>query len=691
MSGKSFVRRVRSQIFWLAVVSLWFLATDSTVAATATVSGYWTNPATWGGGPVPGPGDVVTINGGVTVTNDTAVSGALISMDVGGTLVFSGWNSAITATTVSVTGTVTHLQNSATNSPWTPDHRVYIVCSNLTMGLTGKIDVTGMGYNGARTGARGYGPGGSTGNSGGGYGGLGGGFGGAQPDSLTYGSATNPMDPGSAGSGVAGDQGGDGGGVIRIDATGDVTVNGTNILANGSNGRGGGGGSGGSVFITCRTITGTSGSRISAAGANCEWGNGRYTRGGGGGGRIAVSYNTTAQNAIAVPPIVFDAGPGLNYGDVGTLYFPDNRLLMETFAHRGQWMVPNFTNWAPSALTVTNGWLRFPFSGFRLTVTNGISLYGTNSQFHRLQFYDASVTCGGDVLLKGGNLYLLNSGGTTSSVFQSGGNLTLTNSAFYAVPVPDMVPFHNADFYVYAGQTNALTSNYGARVSVGSDVAIATNCWVYPYSHSTNGGSVYFEAGRLTLATPTCGINADGKGYRGAASNTKGYGPGGATGNAGAGYGGAGGGAGAGVTYGFSNAPVDPGSCGGGISGDRGNAGGGVAWIKVAGNVIVNGQITANGGTDGSTGGGSGGGIYLMCKRLTGTGSLSAGGSAAGPNSSVVGGGGGGRIAIWRVYDQYLGTTNTLAGASKGGASAATDGTIFLGQLRDAGTVFVVH
>lgn len=679
-------------LFGLSMAAVLALASAAqAVTWTATVGGNWTNAATWGGG-TPGNGDGAVINSGVSVTVDVSTA-SLNSFTNNGTLTFAGWNTVLTSTVVTVNGTITHPAQSATTTngsgQWIPDNRVYIVCSNLTMGASGKIDVSGQGYNGARSNARGYGPGGSTGNSGGGYGGLGGALNGGFSDSITYGSATNPVDPGSAGSGVSGDQGGDGGGVIRIDATGEIAVNGTNIMANGTS-RGGGGGSGGSVFITCRTLTGTSGSRIIAAGGSSTWGAGTYFRGGGGGGRIAVIYDTAAQNAISVPPIVFDARPGLNYADVGTLYFPDNRLLPETFAHSGQWMAPNFTNWAPSALTVTNGWLRVPFSGFSLNVTNGIALYGTNNQLNRLQFYDAAVTCGGDVLLKGGGLYFLSSGGTTASMFQSGGNLVLTNSSssFGA----NDVPAKNAEVYVFASRTNALTTNYGARVSIGLNVNTATNCWIYPYSHSTNGGSVYFEAGSLTLATNS-GINADGKGYRGAPTGTKGYGPGGATQNAGAGYGGAGGGSGAGITYGFSNAPLAPGSCGGGQYGDRGRAGGGLAWIKVAGNATINGAITANGGTDGTTGGGSGGGIYFVCRRLTGSGSFSANGSNAGPNSGGSGGGGGGgRIAIWRIPspDPFVGAATALPG-SGGGVPTASTGTVVWADVPLAGTVIMVR
>jgi len=36
-------------------------------------------------------------------------------------------------------------------------------------------------------------------------------------------------------------------------------------------------------------------------------------------------------------------------------------------------------------------------------------------------------------------------------------------------------------------------------VNVAGSMTVASNCWVYPSSHDTNGGSVYFRVKNLTV------------------------------------------------------------------------------------------------------------------------------------------------------------------------------------------------
>ena len=650
---------------WLGIGSaivVAMLASGVVHAATSAGSGYWTNSATWSGGTVPANGDDVVIASGHSVTVDVATA-SLNSLTNNGTLTFAGWPSTVlTATVVQVNGTITHKANAATASPWTPDNRIYIVCSNLTVAATKTIDASGKGYLHPASGVAGYGPGGGTsGRSGGSYGGTGGGSSGS-----TYGSVTNPVDPGSTGCGTGGDVGGDGGGGIRIEASGQVAVNGT-IAADGTRGVNGGGGAGGSVFISCRTITSAGGGRISAAGA--ATGQSLPTsNGAGGGGRIAAIYDTAAQGAVGAPPIVFSVQPGLySSGDIGTLYFPDNSFLTGVIPHSGQWMVSGVTNWAPNTLTLTNGWLRFPASGFSLAVTNGIAVYGTNVGINRLQLYDASVTCGSDALFNGAGLHLLSTGGATSSVFQSGGNLVFTNSA---------------ELYVYAGQTNGVAPVCGAFVGAAGELYLGTNCWVYPYAHNTNGGAVCFAVSNLTVAATNSGFNADAKGYRAAATGVRGFGPGGAPGGYnGGGYGGVGG-ANGGSTYGSAAAPAAPGSAGAGSSGDLGGAGGGAIWIQVTNRAVVNGVLSANGGTAGG-GGGSGGGIYIACRSFAASGAVLRASGGAG-NHAADGGGGGGRIAV--VYDPVAENGEALPALSlstmPGSGSFGDVGTLYFADNR---------
>ncbi|MBI2442256.1 MAG: hypothetical protein HYV35_12915 [Lentisphaerae bacterium] len=134
----------------------------------------------------------------------------------------------------------------------------------------------------------GYGPGRGQERRGAGYGGYGGNT--TAVYGLTYGSSNTPVDSGSSGgrypNSGAGYYGGAGGGVIRLEVTSSVTVDGTLTANGGDLGSPGysGGGSGGSIFIRCRNFTGATGGIIRANG-----GGGAYTQSAsGGGGRIAV-------------------------------------------------------------------------------------------------------------------------------------------------------------------------------------------------------------------------------------------------------------------------------------------------------------------------------------------------------------------------------------------------------------------
>ena len=249
----------------LGVCALAVLAVQIAKATpwTATVSGTWTNTATWGGSGTPDNGDDAAINSGVSVTVDVSTA-SLNNFTNNGTLTFMGWSTVMTATVVQVNGTITHgINTDTTPAPWTPDNRVCIVCTNLTVSSTGSINANAKGYQGQKVSNQisGYGPGGgahtaSSSSQGAGYGGQGGrgrdGFGG-----ITYGSTNAPTDPGSGGGSGYNGYGGNGGGAILIAATGAVTNNGT-ISADGEDGTSdhSGGGSGGSIYIACTTLSG---------------------------------------------------------------------------------------------------------------------------------------------------------------------------------------------------------------------------------------------------------------------------------------------------------------------------------------------------------------------------------------------------------------------------------------------------
>jgi hypothetical protein len=629
---------------------------------SAIQSGSWTNGATWGG-TAPVAGDQVTIGAGFTVTADVSTV-SLNSLNTLGTLVFSGWDTVITAATVAVGGTITHRPQSDISSSggWVPDARVALVCSTLTVLSGGAINASGKGYAGGVSGdLNGRGPaGGGSVNHSGGYGGFGG-----DGNGVTYGSTEAPADPGSGGGGWNTERGGNGGGVIWIEAADRAVVNGT-ISANGDTGYGNncGSGAGGSVYIHCGVFDGTGGV-LSAKGGDRQ----TYSASSGGGGRIAVIYtNLAAQAGIAVPSVRFSTAPGAEssvpskMGDVGTLYFPDSRFLTEVVAHSGQWMAPGFTNWSVNNLTISNAWIRFTATDFRLTVTNSLVVNGGSDPLNRFELIPSLIQCGGNLVLT------------------NGASLNLLASA-NSVPEAD---------------------GCGPRVTVGGMLWIGTNCVLYPTSHPTNGCGIGFQMNNLTIARGGS-INANVRGYRGGTNGTDhGKGPGGTLSSSfagGAGYGGAGGFSGnstpGGITYGSSNAPVHPGSGSGcsiwGTPYVLGKTGGGLVRLLVADRVVLDGSITANGaGPIDWSGGSSGGGIYIHCQKFSGAGSVSATGGASGPYHGG-GGGGGGRIAIWRGTDTSALSSITAAGGASGAGSAGATGTIYWGQRSRPGTVVTIQ
>jgi hypothetical protein len=154
---------------------------------------------------------------------------------------------------------------------------------------------------------------------GGGYGGYGAAGGGALAyGGMTYGTVTSPVIPGSGGGSYIPSGGGAGGGVIHLNVTGMLLLDGR-ISADGALGfnEGSGGGSGGSVSLNVGTITGAG--AISANGGNGN-GIGLTGGGGGGGGRIAIQYalnlffGTTAARG----------GSGSAWGGAGTIYTKAN-------------------------------------------------------------------------------------------------------------------------------------------------------------------------------------------------------------------------------------------------------------------------------------------------------------------------------------------------------------------------------
>jgi hypothetical protein len=258
----------------------------------------------------------MTVGGNLQLSSNTAL-----------VIYSASTNSSVTGygALVDVTGDIT-LGSNAWIYPWcnpTNGGGVFIKAKNVTIPASAGIGADLAGFksaNGCGPGLVSAPPNRSCG--GGGYGGNGGT--GKRVDSTggtAYGSSNAPIQPGSGGGtysnvtmGLAGvDYGGWGGGSIRIQARGTITLNGT--LTTRGQGLGffgssssSGGGAGGGIYLACRTIAGLgTGALIAKGGDANPYLSSSDGSGGGGGGRIAVwrVYGETSVVSCAV-----DGGTG---------------------------------------------------------------------------------------------------------------------------------------------------------------------------------------------------------------------------------------------------------------------------------------------------------------------------------------------------------------------------------------------
>jgi hypothetical protein len=608
-----------------------------------SVSADWFTAGNWAEDAVPVAGDVVTIAAGTALLTNSTPS--LTSLSLTGTLVFSNWNTTLSATNVMInSGGIATLPPAYTSTAMS--NNVVVVCSNLTVATGGKIDVDGKGYAG---GARfstspagdGHGPGRGIGNAygvGASHGGRGGGSVSVYPNAVYPGASpydvvASPQLPGSGGGGSATASGGlydggAGGGAVRINATGAVAVEGA-IMANGASGAGAG--SGGSIYIVCRTFTG-GGSVSVRGGAGYPYHNGG---GHGGGGCIAIDYNLEAQpeglsaSLLASPSgsLAGNYGSASTRGDFGTIWLRDDRFFGTVIGSTVSGRIFGFDALTRDALTVNNTWIRFAEEGFALTVANDLTVSGAAGMLQvgggaRLAVYQYEPRYATIDAWYGP----VTAGGTVPPVVTVGGNLTLSGGGALAL---------------YSAATNSVAPTHGALLDVAGRVSIASTSALYPYSHPTNGGSVRLEAKSVMVAAGGR-INGNGKGFAGAPGSGRSFGPGSveyAYYAPGGGHGGIGGSSYSitfgGSSYGSDETPVLPGSGGGRIQA----AGGSAIIIETEEGITVNGEVLAGGMFAGA-----GGSINLLCGTFAGTNGLL---NAAGSNADAHhGAGGGGRISV---------------------------------------------
>jgi hypothetical protein len=679
--------------------------------------GNWNDPATWVDGDtlgVPQAGSNVILNHAVTLSETTP---ELESFTNNATLTFNGWNTRLRAATVTVNGTITHPNQtdvagtSGVSADWTPDHRVWIVCTNLTVNASQSIDVNGKGYQGGqgthpRVG-RGSGGGGvyDTNTSGGG--GTHGGGGGLTGRASIYGSLTAPGDPGSGGGGNNWGNGGNGGGAVRIEAAGKVTLNGS-ITAdgNGPSHNRAGGGSGGAVFITCNAVAG--GGTLSANGAAINGENGQG--GAGAGGRIALAYDTAAQavqNATQTPTLTIRArqgGRGQSYSDAhgepGTLHLSDASFFPGAAVQGGVLHVAGVTALTLPSLAISGGMFGVA-EGTSLTVQGNVTATGRGGLYLR----NSAIAIGGNLSLTCG---ASDFGQTSIHAGASGslsvaGNLTTDrvriyygelNPAVQSVTVGgDFVLTNGAPLYVDCAATNETSPAYGARIAVGGEWRVASGTTVSLKSHSTSYSTPLFEVGSFMLEAGAT-INGNRLGSPGIATPTYSNGLGIGRGQGkfdagGGGHGGSGGqnGSGFGIEYGSSDTPVTAGSSGGTSAWTQslGGSGGSCFRLVAARDVRIDGTVSMDGGDapHERAGAGSGGGIYIHCRAFSGAGTIQAKGGSVTLGGKTGGGGGGGRIAVWsQNKDGWVGSlSNPVSVAGGTGGTAGATGTLVWGAI----------
>ncbi len=293
-----------------------------------------------------------------------------------------------------------------------------------------------------------------------------------------------------------------------------------------------------------------------------------------------------------------------------------------------------------------------------------IALISTDSPDPFLGRVSAKGGLGGGTAGGAGTIYTDFSASVGQIIVDNGGRAGTNTSV---VPLPGTVDLSLSDGALLAWPSGVQVRN----------LLIRSNAWLVG-SNQTIGvtGTAWIQSGG--------GISADGSGYRagssysaGTITNEAGVESGGGGGHAGLGASSASGAAG-GLFSGCMTAPADAGGAGGGTHADcRGGAGGGVLNLAVTGNLLLDGQVSADGLPGGGNGGGgAGGSVVVSASRLFGTGRISAnGGAGAGEG----GGGGGGQVLLTTASPGMAFAGSVMArGGTGGGPLAGGAGTLCL-------------
>ena len=325
------------------VMKAWGAGTSPLIAGAGTIYTRLSNQS--------GLGLAVVANGGRTGTNTFLPAAGTPSYDLavqeGGVASLSG---------LQAFGNLTVASNAfVVLAPHSLPPPFVIISGSATVQAGGAIIGDGLGYSG------GFGPGaGKPGYftpysaGGGSYGGYGTSTKAGGPTGISYGFPDQPTDWGSGGgsypSGTT--YGGPGGGALRLNVTGTLTVDGR-ISSDGGTGltQACGGGSGGSIWLNVGKLAGAG---VISANGGAGYGSG----GAGGGGRIAFYYST---NNFTGTVRAWGGASGTNFAGAGTIYTKPANQTASVLVDNGQ---------QPG----TNTTLGSLVSGFDLTLRGGATM-----------------------------------------------------------------------------------------------------------------------------------------------------------------------------------------------------------------------------------------------------------------------------------------------------------------------------
>ena len=396
----------------VALTALFSLTTlqAAKIAWQGNVNNDWFEAGNWNPAQVPDNGDQVVIDGATATRDQVVISDVTANLAslviTQATLVFTNWDTVLQADQVLVAdGGKLTLPDAFDDEMMS--NRIAIVCSDFTLATNGIIDVAGLGYtndcgpgigavsSGNRAGGAGHAGQGELGGAWGAYGGQ------------AYGDIREPIAPGSGGRSATVNNGigGNGGGAVRIDATGQVTIHGVISADGGDSPKYGSGGSGGSIYITCHTLSGNG--RLSANGGIRE-----HLNGNGSAGRIALHYAELQGeprlffSTTAYPQSLNDPETAwFKTASPGTVFLSDLTLLGNDLSDGRFQGVRLFTDaqpsWAVDNLVVNNTSLHLADPGFQMTVHGRLLI--TDDSFLGVGAEDgdtvAELMCGGDLVL----------------------------------------------------------------------------------------------------------------------------------------------------------------------------------------------------------------------------------------------------------------------------------------------------